>query len=366
MKCMMLVVGVLSCVSAAKAIAACPLSTSALNYPSTLEVTQYQATTSTEYTDRRVIFNNCQPIVYARAIFNASAGELSSNSPFMVNLRLNESGLSEETKAWLEQNLELSFKFRDGASGAREVVVSNNSDDFGILPGSPLGSTGNYNGLDYFKGANGQGIGSFSLNLYQLTTTLKFVSSPSSNVVNELNTTPVRIKLGDLEIKTRDRNAEVYNETVQPMYLDLALKIKIPTCTMRDVNVDLGKTTLGQLKNNNVANLKAFEVQFQCDAIASGAIYSRITDAFNASNINSNGVLFNQPVLANAAQDVGVQLLTHDSQALAIGTRAPFIPTDESQAPTYRKALKAQLYRTGPNPTAGYVNAQATVLLDYE
>ena len=76
--------------------------------------------------------------------------------------------------------------------------------------------------------------------------------------------------------------------------------------------------------------------------------------------------MLNQASLAHAAKDVGVQLLTHDDQPLIIGHRSAFLPTDESAAPIYRKALKAQLYQTGPHPSTGYVNTEATVLLDYE
>lgn len=362
---MILVVGVLSCLSAAEAIATCSFPTSALNYPFQFNVTNYNATTSSPYTESREIFK-CSPAVYSRVVFNGSQGQLSSQSPFMVVFEQSQSNLTAETQTWLGQNLEISFKFLDGAVGAKVVDVTNNSSDFPILPGSPPGPTQVIGGIEYFKGRSGAGINGFGLSLYQLTTTLKFTSSPSSDVITELNNKPVRIKLGDLKINTRDYNANNLSSTTLPIYVDLQLKIKIPTCTMRDVNVDLGKTTLAQLKSAGVANLTAFDVEFRCDAIASKSIHSRITDAFNISNVNGQGILFNHPTSANAAQDVGVRLLDKNDKPLMIGSRAPFIPTDLSAAPTYRKTLKAQLYKTGQNPTLGYVNAQATVLLDYE
>lgn len=362
----MLILGLLACGSATNTMAVCNMGSSPLNYSLDLNVTNYQATMSVGYSNLQEIFAQCKPAVFVRAVFSPAKGELSGNSPFAVDFKLNESALSAETQAWLAQNLALEFGFKDAAVGAAEVFVTQKQMDYPILPGSPIGPEKIYKGESYFLGAAGRGIQGFGLRLYKLNAALKFISSPSSRIVNELNSKVVRIKLGELSVDMRDTNAERYASSIMPMYLDLDIKIKIPTCTMRDAHVDLGKTSLGQLKANNVANLKAFEVEFHCDAIASGAIYSRITDAFNTSNLNNQGLLLNQASLAHAAKDVGVQLLTHDDQPLIIGRRSAFLPTDESAAPIYRKALKAQLYQTGPHPSAGFVNTEATVLLDYE
>lgn len=365
----MLLLGAVACGTATHVSAVCTQAAIELNYDLNFDVKNYEGQSSVPATEREQLFSGCVPSVNARAVFNASQGEFSSNSPFRVDLKLNQNRFSPETKAWLEQNLEIAFGFKDAADGAKEIKVQQQKTDYPILPGSPIGSIVVVGGEEYFSGARGTGILSFGLSLYQLIATLKFVTSPTSKVVTEINREPLRIKIGELTIKRQSRNTQSSNkldERVVPMYLQLNMKIKIPTCTMRDINVDLGTANVGQLKSNTVANSQDFKVEFHCEALPSKAIYARITDAFNPSHGSENGVLLNQPTLSSAATDVGVQLLTDKDQPLMIGSRAPFLPTDGSAAPTYRKALKARLYSTGLNPSVGYVKAQATVLLDYE
>ena len=363
------ILSIIACGSITQTYAACTIRTDPLIYPMTWEIKHYHPTgTGNEIRGGEPMFTGCNPVVDTRAVFNASTGELTTNSPFGVNFTRNESGLSAEAMSWLQQNLELAFNFKDGAVGAKTIEITANHPDFAILPGSPItGGSQIIDGLEYYLGGDNRGIQTFGLRLNKLTTHLKFISSPSTNVVNELNSKPFRIKLGDLHVHTVEHGSHKnYQYKQRPMYVEIKLNFKIPTCTMKDVLVDLGQTTLGQLKSEKVSNTKEFDVEFKCEAIASKSIYATITDAFNPSNINDNGLLLNQPTLLNAAKGIGIQLLTHDNKTLNIGSRAVFTPTENTHAPTYRKKLKAQLYRTDPNPTAGYVNAQATVLLDYE
>lgn len=361
--------GLIACGSITQTYAECSISTAPLIYPMAWEITNYNPTgKGTEIRGGQPMFEKCSPTVNTRAVFNASTGELTTNSPFGINFTRNESGLSTEAITWLQQNLELTFNFKDAAPGARVIDITANNQDFAILPGSPItGGTKIIDGLEYYLGGTSSGIGTFGLKLNKLTTHLKFISSPSTDVVNELNSKPFKIKLGDLHVHTVEHGSHKnYQYKQRPMYVEIHLNFKIPTCTMKDVIVDLGQTTLGRLHLENVSNTKEFNVEFKCEAIASKSIYATITDAFNPSNINNNGVLWNHPTLLNAAKGIGVQLLTNDNQPLNIGSRAVFTPTDKTNAPTYHKKLKAQFYRTNSNPTAGYVNAQATVLLDYE
>lgn len=363
--------GLIACGSITQTYAACDLVNTPYNYKaSPWNITKYEADSKSEsIRGGEAIFNKCSPSLNTRAVFNPADGELQGNSPFGVNFRLNESGLSPETTAWLQQNLEISFNFKDASPNARKIDILSTQQDFAILPGSPVvGNSKNINGIEYYLGAANTGIGTFGLLLNELKTNLKFVSSPSLNVINELNKKPFRIKIGELKVDIIENGKEINHQHItRPMYIELKLNIKIPTCTMKDVVVDLGQTTVNKLLDKKVSNVKKFDVEFTCEAIPKSSIYARITDSFNPNNINDQGILYNNPGLKdNAAQNVAVQLLTDGDQPLNIGSRAVFTPTDKTNAPTYHTKLKAQLYHTGSNPTAGYVNAQATVLLDYE
>lgn len=363
------ILSIIACGSITQTYAACPIHTDPLVYPMTWDITNYHPTGSgNEIKGGEAMFSNCSPAVYTRAVFNASAGELTAISPFGVNFKLNESGLSAETITWLQQNLQLTFDFKDAATGAKVIDIISSKQDYAILPGSPIeGGSKIIDGLEYYLGSQNIGIRTFGLKLHKLSTHLKFITAPSTNVINDLNKKSIRIKLGDLHIQTVEHGSHKnYQYKQRPMYVDIKLNFKIPTCTMKNVSVDLGETTLDKLKSQKVSNSRDFNVEFRCEAIASKSIYATISDAFNPSNINNDGVLLNHPTLENTAKNIGVQLLTDENQPLKIGNRATFTPTDETSAPTYYKKLKAQFYRTDINPTSGYVNAQATVLLDYE
>ena len=95
-------------------------------------------------------------------------------------------------------------------------------------------------------------------------------------------------------------------------------------------------------------------------------LLATITDSYTPSNINTNGILKNQPSLANRS-NVDVQLRDDLNNPLAIGTQSPFytVPVGSS-ATTFIKALKARYYRSAATATAGYVQTQATVSLDYQ
>ncbi|MFW1942602.1 fimbrial protein [Acinetobacter guillouiae] len=91
-----------------------------------------------------------------------------------------------------------------------------------------------------------------------------------------------------------------------------------------------------------------------------------IKDSYTANNINTNGILINQPSLANRS-NVDIQLRDGSDVPLAIGSQRSFysIPTG-STVTKFIKALKARYFRSAATATPGYVQTQATVSLDYQ
>ncbi|MBJ9955285.1 fimbrial protein [Acinetobacter baumannii] len=136
---------------------------------------------------------------------------------------------------------------------------------------------------------------------------------------------------------------------------------------MANQNVTLAPVPTAILNSNQTANEQPFNINITCTAaMPNKLLLATITDSYTPSNVNNNGILKNQPSLANAS-NVDVQLRDSTDTPLAIGTQSSFyaIPAGSS-ATTFTKGLKARYYRSAATATPGYVKTQATVSLDYQ
>ncbi|WP_315080029.1 fimbrial protein [Acinetobacter guillouiae] len=136
---------------------------------------------------------------------------------------------------------------------------------------------------------------------------------------------------------------------------------------MLNQRVTLATVPLGILNSGRTGGEQDFNITINCTtSMSRNTLLARVTDNFNPDNSNSNGILKNQPNLANKS-NVDVQLLDEANQPLSIGIQAPFYNVSAgSSATTFIKALKARYFRSALRATAGYVRAQATVFLDYQ
>ena len=151
------------------------------------------------------------------------------------------------------------------------------------------------------------------------------------------------------------------------MYEDLTLRFKFPTCTMANQIVNLATVSTSVLNSQQTANEQNFNVSINCPvAMPSKVLLATIKDSYTVSNVNTNGILINQPSLANRS-NVDIQLRDASDIPLAIGSQSSFysIPAG-STATTFIKALKARYFRSATTATPGFVQTQATVNLDYQ
>ena len=136
---------------------------------------------------------------------------------------------------------------------------------------------------------------------------------------------------------------------------------------MSNQTVNLAPASTSILNTDQTANQQSFNISFDCSVAMSGnTVLARVTDSYTPNNNNSNGILKNQPSLANKS-NVDVQLLDEADQPLAIGIQSSFynVPAD-STATSFIKILKARYYRSETTAKPGYVHTQATVFLDYQ
>lgn len=328
------------------------------------DVVDYNSATF-EYSDIRFsLLKSCNPRVFAALEAMPAMGDLSGSSPFKPGT----TGFTTETSTWIRDNVRLEFALKDASVGAIDIPITDATLAYMIMPGSPVGGGSVViNGDDYYTGAGGLGMASIDLIVTKLKVSILFTTPLTTDIINEINSKPISTTLVNLPLSTADINdTDVRSSSNRNLILNLQLQLKSPTCTVSDTSVDLGTTTVAALASNQVVNQKDFDVQFQCEALPSNALNITISDAFNGANLSETGVLLNQPGMPDAANDVGVQLLTEDGLPVKLGTQTEFIPTDSSAAPQYSKTFKAQLYRTGANPSLGRVNTQATVTLEYE
>lgn len=337
-------------------------------------------------TTNGVLFNNCRPIntVAARATFRAFSGntDLVGSSPYSVSNNITISGSNADAptlaaaKLWLINNMRIVFSLRSNndVNPVSQNILTLDT-DYNIMPLTSNGATTLINGESYFIGLGGIGTTDSSIrnNIFNLT--LLSATKPSASVVDALNNSTVRIHLGTLSYKYDDWGNSGANPPpsgvpktgTTELYVNLRMSFVLPTCTMVNQVVNLAPVPTTTLNGNQTANEQPFNVNINCTAaLPNKVLLATITDSYTPSNVNTNGILKNQPGLLNGS-NVDVQLRDGNDIPLAIGTQSPFytIPAGSS-ATTFSKALKARYYRSAATATPGYVQTQATVSIDYQ
>lgn len=325
---------------------------------------------------------NCSNPVAIRSTFKAALGntDLLGSSPFSVGPTITISGSNANpitlaaAKIWLLNNLQLSFSLQDNNNSPPMVQsITTLNTDYNILPNTGLGSPVIIGGEAYFRGASN--LGASNSDVRNPVFNLKLLSTikPSAATIDALNNSTVRIHLGTISYKYDDYNGSTITPSGNPktgtteIYVDIKMTFVLPTCTIANQIVNLAPAPTATLNSNPTANEQPFNVNINCTtAMPNKVLLATITDSYTPSNINTNGILKNQPSLANRS-NVDVQLRDDLNNPLAIGTQSPFytVPVGSS-ATTFIKALKARYYRSAATATAGYVQTQATVSLDYQ
>lgn len=326
----------------------------------------------------RQMLGGCNPGVRVNGIFNASTGntDLTGSSPFGVASTITISGSSADAatltlaKTWLSSNLKIAFNMYDNSNnGSKAKNITTLDTDYNIIPDTGNGVVVNLGGELFFNGS-GSGTPSVDTRISPLNINLINTTKPSAAIINALNGATIHIHLGSYNYKYADSFAPAnvtYTTGKVEIYEDLKLNFNFPTCTMANQTVTLAPVPSGILNSNQTANEQPFNVSISCTAaMPNKLLLATITDSYNPSNVNNNGILKNQPSLANAS-NVDIQLRDDTDTPLAIGTQSSFytIPAGSS-ATTFTKALKARYYRSVTTATPGYVKTQATVSLDYQ
>lgn len=324
------------------------------------------------------MIGGCNPAIKANAIFNASSGntDLTGSSPFGVASSITISGSSADAatlalaKAWLVSNLKIAFNMYDNSNnGSKAKNITALNTNYTILPDTGTGQAVNFAGDQYYIGS-GSGTPNVDTRITIQNMSLVNTTKPSAEIINALNGATIRIRLGTYSYKYADYNASssaaITTGSIQ-IYEDMTLNFSFPTCTMANQNVTLAPVPTAFLNSNQTANEQPFNINITCTAAMPNKILlATITDSYTPSNVNSDGILKNQPTLTNRS-NVDVQLRDSTGIPLAIGTQSSFyaIPAGSS-ATTFTKGLKARYYRSAATATPGYVKTQATVSLDYQ
>ncbi|MFW2105990.1 fimbrial protein [Acinetobacter guillouiae] len=357
-----------------------------LQYPTAIysnttnSITQFSYSQSFPTSGPQRMINSCSPQVRIRSDFIAAPGstDLTGSSPFGVNastVQINGSTADAATlndaKAWLANNFKISFSTGDEGKGspAKKIISLNTS--YNILPETGRGMTVNNDAnISFFNGSGGVGTPRADSYIDNLTVSFTNTTKPSAAIIDALNGATLRIRLGTYHYKhatynDRRQSSEVAGSV--EMYQDLKLNFNFPTCTMANQIVNLATVPTSVLNSNQTANEQAFNVNINCAvAMPSKVLLATIKDSYTVSNVNTNGILINQPSLANRS-NVDIQLRDASDMPLAIGSQSSFysIPAG-STATTFIKALKARYFRSSPTATPGFVQTQATVSLDYQ
>ena len=323
---------------------------------------------------------NCDNQMVARSNFKAADGSSnltgsgSGSYPFGVDAKveINNSSASiaaqNLAKIWLSENLKISFNLRDDARATAVAVKALNT-DYNVHPDTSQPGRVTVNGEEYLKAGNGLRNASFIVPNTGVALINK--TKPSNNVIDALSGAAVRIHLGTLTYKYYDypvpSPAGNPNIAATELYLNLKLNFSPLTCTMSNQTVNLATIPASILNSSQTANEQNFNISFSCiRAMPNKVLRATITDSYTPNNINTNGILKNQPSLANKS-NVDVQLMDDTNTPLAIGTESSFykVPAG-SNATTFTKALKARYYRSQATAKPGYVQTQATVFFDYQ
>ena len=322
----------------------------------------------------------CNNQMAARSNFNIVPGNTnltatgSGSYPFGVdsNIVLNGStanaAIQNLAKIWLSENLKISFEMSDDISTSVARITELNK-DFNIHPNTSKPGRVTINGEEYLRAE--QGIRNAGMSVPNLGIALINKTVPSLNIINALNGSTIRIHFGTLTYKydnyqTRPPTGDPKIASTE-LYLNLKLVFGRPTCTMSNQTVNLAPASTSILNTDQTANQQSFNISFDCSVAMSGnTVLARVTDSYTPNNNNSNGILKNQPSLANKS-NVDVQLMDDTNTPLTIGTQSTFykVPAD-STATSFIKTLKARYYRSQATAKPGYVQTQATVFLDYQ
>ena len=360
--------------------AACTQFSTAIYSNTTNSITQFSYSQSFSASAAQRMINNCDPYVRIRSDFIAATGstDLTGSSPFGVNastLQISGSTADATTlanaKTWLANNFKISFSLGDQGKGNPAKSIVNLNNNYNILPDTGKGMTVNNDaGVTFFNGSGGVGTPRADSYIDNLTVSFTNTTKPSAAIIDALNGATLRIHLGTYHYKQatyNDRRQSSELASSLEFYQDLKLNFNFPTCTMANQMVNLATVPNSVLNSNQTANEKNFNVEINCAvAMPSKVLLATIKDSYTPSNINSNGILINQPSLANRS-NVDIQLRDASDIPLAIGSQRSFysIPAG-STATKFIKALKARYFRSASTATPGYVQTQATVSLDYQ
>ena len=299
----------------------------------------------------------------------------SGSYPFGVdtNIVLNNSTANTATQnlaqTWLSENLKISFEMSDDVSTSVATITELNK-DYNIHPNTSQPGRITINGEEYLKAGNGLRNAGFAIPNFGFSLINK--TAPTGSIIDALNGAAVRIHLGTLTYKydslwLGEVPTGIPKIASTEVYINLKLSFTRPTCTMSNQTVNLAAASTSILNTAQTANPQSFNISFNCTtAMPGNTVLAKVTDSYTPNNSNSNGILKNQPSLANKS-NVDVQLLDEEDQPLAIGIQRSFynVPAD-STATSFIKTLKARYYRSQATAKPGYVHTQATVFLDYQ
>lgn len=321
---------------------------------------------------------SCDNQIAVRSNFNAASGKtnltatgsgsfpLGVDSNIVINSSSSGTAAQNLAKVWLSDNLKMILFMSDDVSTTMIIPIKELDKDYNLHPDTSLSGRVTINGEEYFRGSNGVRSAGFSVRNVGITLINKV--TPSSRIIDALTGATVRIRLGTLTYKYDNYPPTNRTKTASTdLYLNLKLSFTRPTCTMANQTVDLATVPTSILNSGQAANQQSFNISFNCTTSMPGnTVLARVTDSYTPDNTNSNGILKNQPSLANKS-NVDVQLLDEVDQPLPIGIQGSFynVPTNTT-ATSFIKTLKARYYRSALRATAGYVQAQATVYLDYQ
>lgn len=339
------------------------------------------------YTERMVDdssvgrLTSCDNQMAVRSNFKAVSGRTnltatgSGSFPFGVdsNIVINNSdeGTAAQNlaKVWLSDNLKMNFFMSDDVISNAVVSVKVLDQDYNIHPNaSQQSGRVMINGEEYLHGGSGLRNAGFSVRNVGITLINKV--TPSSRIIDALTGATVRIRLGTMSYKYDNYSSRpptnIPKTASTDVYLNLKLSFARPTCTMDNQSVNLATVPIGILNSAQTGGEQDFNITINCTtSMSRNTLLARVTDSYTPDNSNSNGILKNQPSLANKS-NVDVQLLDEANQPLNIGIQAPFYNVPATTATRFIKTLKARYFRSALRATAGYVQTQATVFLDYQ
>ena len=289
------------------------------------------------------------------------------------NVEINNSTASvaaqNSAKAWLSENLKLGFNLRDDAR-TTPVEVKQLDTDYNVHPNTSQPGRVTINGEEYLRAGAGLRNAGFSVPNTYIALIKK--TTPTNSIIEALTGATVRIHLGTLTFKYDNFSTKPPSGnpkiTSTELYLSLKLNFSQLTCTMdNNHKVNLATVPASILTSSQTANEQSFNISFTCNrGLPNKAIQATITDSYTPNNINSNGILKNQPALANKS-NVDVQLRDENNIPLEIGklTTIHKVPAG-SNATRFTKTLKTRYFRSEATAKPGFVQAQATVFFDYQ